>query len=167
LGGEDIIYIQNGELNTQDNLQSYAIMAFDLTVVPRSANIFQGPKVATLVLHHVASVQDRGEVNITVSRLPAVPFGSLAIETLDGQIFLEGKSLEVIGPTFSVSPTDKRVEVDITDLVFGLEGPNENQLFLKIENNGDFQLRDTGDEFYSREYEDGAFAPEVMLEFAN
>jgi hypothetical protein len=164
-GTADFFYIQNGELNTQNNLQSYAIMAFDLTEIPLSANTFQGSKVATLVLHHVESFQDRGQVEITVSRLPEMPLGSLAIETLNGRIFVQDKSLEVVGPTFSVGPTDSRVEVDITDLVFGLDGPNENKLFLKIENNGEFQLRDTGDEFYSREYENGAFAPEMMIDF--
>jgi hypothetical protein len=58
------------------------------------------------------------------------------------------------------------VEVDITDLVFGFDGPKENQLFLKIENNGEFQSQGTGDQFYSREYKDGAFTPDVvMLDF--
>ena len=164
-GTGDFIYIQNGEL-AQNNFQSYGIMAFDLTEIPLSAYTFLGSKSARLVLHHLEPVVEKAQVEITVSRLPEIPLGSLAIETLSGQTFVQDKSSEVVGPTFSVSPsTNSRVEVDITDLVFEFNGPKENKLFLKIENNGEFQLQDTGDQFYSREYEDGEFAPEVMLDF--
>jgi hypothetical protein len=161
LGRKDNLYVQNGELDTQDNFDSYALIAFDLTLLRPRASAFQGNKTATLVLQHVPSDLERGPAELTVFRLPETP---MSIETLNGRIFVPKD--QVRGPTFSVAPSDELLQVDISDLAFGIDGREpEDQLFLKLENMGAIQIRKTGDSFRSREFADGDFAPQVVFTF--
>jgi hypothetical protein len=159
-GLRDTLYIQNGELDTQDNLDSYALVAFDLTLIPPMASVFQGNKTATLFLQHVPSNLERDPADVTVFRLPET---RMDIETLNGRIFAPRD--QVTGPTFSVTTSDELMQVDISDLVFGIDGWHEDQLFLKLENVGAIQTRKTGDNFRSREFQDGEFAPRIVFGF--
>jgi hypothetical protein len=162
-GLEDTLYIQNGELDTQDNLNSYAAISFDLTKLPLLAMLFEGNKTATLTLHHVPSDLERDPVEITVFRFPKT---EMEIETLNSRIFQTLDKDKVKGSTFSVAPSDEQVQVDITDLVYGIDGREaETQLFLQLKNDGAIQTRKTGDTFYSREYQKGAFPPQVIFRF--
>ena len=163
MGSSDVLLIINGELDTPDNFQSYAILEFD--VIPPAAIIYERTNTATLVLYKLKSLLERGATELTVTRLPETLLSSFDVETLNGGSFAPDPDLEVTGPTFSVTPTpeDTRVEVNVTELVFGLDGRNETNLFLKIANIGEFQLSGTGNEFYSRRYENGEFAPTLTL----
>jgi hypothetical protein len=165
-GDSDVLLIVNGEVgSTQDQFQSYAIVEFD--GIPLSENIFERTKTATLVLFKVISILERGATELTVSRLPESPLADLDLETLNARIVATDTDLEVEGPTFSVSPTPNvtKVEVDVTELVFELAGRDESKIFLKIANMGDFQVLGSGDEFYSKEFEDGKYAPQLKLGF--
>jgi hypothetical protein len=152
-GGADVLYIQNGELNTQDNFDSYVLLNFDPSEIPN-----QNYKKARLRLHHVPFTNniERPASTITVIRLPET---RLAIETLDGNIFQPSGG--EAGPSFTFNLMDTVVEVDISSLVFPVTG---NDLFLQLENRGAIQVRGTGDEFRSREYQQGLFAPELLLD---
>jgi hypothetical protein len=149
LGRMDTLYIQNGELDTQDNFDSYAIIAFDLTLLRPRASAFQGSKTATLVLQHVPSDLERGRpAELTVFRLPET---RLSIENLNGRIFVPKD--QVRGPTFSVAPSDELLQVDISDLAFGTDGREpEDQLFLKLENMGAIQIRKTSNPQNGRQF---------------
>jgi hypothetical protein len=51
-------------------------------------------------------------------------------------------------------------------LVFGIDGREpEDQLFLMLENEGDIQIRKTGDNFRSRDFQNGVFSPQVVFDF--
>ena len=57
----------------------------------------------------------------------------------------------VIGPTFSVSPDDTIVDVDVTDLL----SPDLEDVFLMLENKGAEQYQGAeGDRFFTRETND-------------
>jgi hypothetical protein len=157
-GKQDVLYIQNGELNTQDNFDSYVLLNFDLLEIPNPNRYNK----ARLRLHHVPLTNNQNNIQraastITVMRLIET---RLAIETLDGNIFRP--SVQQVGPSFTVDGWATIVEVDISSLVFPITDGND--LFLQLENRGSLQLRGTGDEFRSREYQDGLLGPELWLD---
>ena len=157
------LFVQNGLLDIQVNYDSVALLSFDLAQIPNMLKIYQGTKSATLQLHHVPNTSTRTEpAVISIFRLPQTVFN---IETLNDAIynvFSFTANQKVFGANFTVNVGDTLVQVDITDLVF-LAGRNETQLLLLLENNGAIQARGTGDYFYSREYNNGAEEPAIIL----
>lgn len=136
------------------------LIAFDLSSVPASFSSFS--KV-TLQLYHQAADRNRGAATLTVRLLPTT---TLAIETLHGGLFDPTDTDGTFGPTFSVSPSDDIVQVDITSLVVqgninNGNGGNPDDVFLMLENRGAEQGEGAeGDRFYSRETND---PPQLIL----
>jgi hypothetical protein len=143
-GGEDTFLVQNGPAAVNEIPDVIGLLGFDLSSVPESFTR------AVLQLYHQPANRDRGAATLTLRALPPTP---LAIETLHAGIFDPEDGEGIFGPTFSVSPDDTIVQVDVTSLV-GDNNPN-NQLFLMVENRGAEQPRGAeGDRFFTRETND-------------
>ena len=145
-GDEDTFLIQNALDHVNQNPDSFALMEFDMSVVP-FAKIKDREKIAILELFHEVSVLERTNATYTVERLASI---NVVIETLNFEIFGFPDS-GIKGPSFSVEPSDEKVEIDITDLIFGgLYEPQDDPFALiMIANYGEEQ--EAGDRFRSRE----------------
>ena len=161
-GTSDTLYVQKGELDVPADHNSFALLSFDMNEIEPQAFTTDAPKRATLIMHHVPVALQRDPVPLQVSRLPDTP---LVIEDITGFLFSLVGAEGISGATEIVATGDEVVLWDVTDLVFGLGTRGEDNILLKIENIGDFQERDTGDSFYSREFGDGSKAATILFEY--
>ncbi len=167
-GTEETLLVQNGPNAVNEVPDAYTLLTFDLEKLPQPWRITDREPQAILRLTHIVRElsDDLSNSTLTVIRLPQTP---LAVETLHGMLFTPTSGIQ--GPSFTIDPTDQRVEVDITALIFDqppfvpdvrysrdLQGSG-TQLFLMIENQGPEQP-DGGNRFASRE---SATPPELYI----
>ena len=150
-GTEDTFLVQNGPGFVRDDVaDAVGLLAFDvaagLSAAGQSATAIQQ---ITLRLSHEPAVWDRGAATLTIRRLPST---QMAIETLHAGLFDPADDEGVIGPSFSVSPDDTTVDVDVTDLLLSSD---PEDVFLMVENKGAEQSQGAeGDRFFTRETND-------------
>jgi hypothetical protein len=151
-GMDDTMLVQNGPRASNLIPDAFSLVAFDLgELSSRGNNNFNA---AQLQLFHIPATRARGAATLTVRRLPSTRF---SIETLHGGLFNPSEDSGTTGPTFSVSPDDTIVRVDVTSLVLRAAGFDEDdhQVLLMIENLGAEQVSGAeGDRFYTRETDD-------------
>ena len=145
-GDEDTFLVQNALDHVNQNPDAYALLEFDMSVVP-FAKIKDRRKIAILELTHEVSVLERSNATYSVERLASI---NVIIETLNYEMFGFPEN-GIKGPSFSVEPADEKVEIDVTDLIFGgIYEPEDDPLALiMIANYGEEQ--EAGDRFRSRE----------------
>lgn len=144
-GTEDTFLVQNGPNGVNEIPDAVGLLGFDLSTLPSSYS------QVVLQLYHQAASRNRGAATLTIRLLSSTP---LAVETLHAGIFNPTDDEGTFGPTFTVSPSDTVVQVDISTLVRN-QDQDEDQLFLMIENRGAEQGQGAeGDRFYTRETDD-------------
>lgn len=175
-GKDDTLLVQHGLKSDNRIPNAFILITFDLESIPLPWRITDRENHAILRLTHLprTSTGSPDPQTYTISRLPTTP---LAVETLHGLLFVPFEPIP--GPTFTVNPGTRRVEVDITSLLFdqppfvdpddtnttrrhsrGLQGPG-TQLFLMIDAQGPEQPLG-GDRFHSRESD---FSPDLYVGF--
>ena len=159
-GFDQELYVLNGDLVTPNNHNSRTVLEFKMSDIRPLAFTAKIPKTATLIMHHVPAVFERNPSRIQVSRMLDNPINLEGVTGFAYSGFLASEDI-LKGVTINVTTTDEEVSWDITDLVFGPGTKDEEDLMLILENVGEFQVREEGDTFHSREYDNGKQAPRI------
>lgn len=145
-GEEDTFLIQNALDHVNEIPDAFALLKFDMSSVP-FARVKDLEKSAILELTHDVSIVERDFATYTVERLVST---SLAVESLHLGIFPLPED-GIKGTTFNVAPDDEKIEIDVTDLIFGglYDPEDDEQALLMLVNYGEIQ--EAGDRFRTRE----------------
>jgi hypothetical protein len=149
-GTEDTFLVQNGPGFVRDEVaDAVGLLAFDVSSgLSAAGHTVKAIQQITLRLSHEPAVRNRGAATLTIRRLPSTV---LAIETLHAGLFDPADDEGVVGPSFSVSPDDTIVDVDVTNLL----SSDQEDVFLMLENKGAEQSQGAeGDRFFTRETND-------------
>ena len=166
-GTEDVLLIKNDPNAT---FSSKVLLRFDLAEVPfPHSNIFDIPKSAFLQLEHVVGIAEAPGTAVTIVKLPSVP---LAVESLSWDIYQPSGGVD--WTVFSIE-SEPEVRVDISEMFFDLQQQQRRRMLRRgLQDSSTLMLMleargpdngVNGIELRSREFENGAKAPKIVVEY--